>query len=113
MRRCAENEIEYQKESYTRWNKEKKGIFLELWIEKMVLKDNGYNKEEPYLYSGQYSLLSALLVKWVSFAIKDWQYLINFLKDNRKQKICLLTPWSKLHRRKLSKKLKVSRENVS
>ena len=90
-----------------------KGIFLELWIEKVVLKDNGYNKEEPYLYSGQYSLLSGLLAKWVSRAIKDWQNLINFLIDNKKQKICLLTTWSKLHRRKLSKKVKVSRDNVS
>ena len=61
-----------------------KGIFLDLWIEKRVLKDNGYNKEGSYLYSGQYSLLSSLLAKWVSLAITDWKYLINLLKRNRK-----------------------------
>ena len=90
-----------------------KGVFLENWFEKMVLKDNGYIREESYLYSRQYSLLSALLDKWVSLAIKDWQCLTNFLKDNRKQKLCRLTPWSKLHRRKLWKKLRVSRENAA
>ena len=40
-----------------------KGVFLEKWIENMVLKDNGYNKEESYLLTGQYFLLSALLAK--------------------------------------------------
>ena len=37
-----------------------KGIFLEMWIEIMVLKDNGYNKEESNILTGQYFLLSAL-----------------------------------------------------
>ena len=40
-----------------------KGVFLEKWIENMVFKYNGFSKEESYLLTGQYFLLSVLLAK--------------------------------------------------
>ena len=81
-----------------------KGIFSEMWIGNMVLKDSGYNKEESYLLTGQYFLLSALLAKKASLVINEQQKLINFWKGNRKQKKCRLKPWSRIHKCKLWRK---------
>ena len=107
--RYAENEIEKHKQSYSKhWGGRKtKSLFLEKWIEKLILKENENGKDKPYfiLLRGTSGMNWFWQNGQLCFYWLDWKALAEKLYFTTRVKLCCSKPWAKEQRRRFSRLL--------